>query len=130
MKEMILKMEVMRIDYEGFCYGELPVAKVTGYINEKLPTMPYPGIKKVIFNNPATIILWNDGTRTVVKCNGRDTYDPEKGFAMAISKKVLGSYPAIKRIIRKYSPDDEITLKQFSKESGLKIGYSVENKTE
>ena len=49
---------------------------------------------------------------------------------MAISKKVLGSYPAIKRIIRKYSPDDEITLKQFSKESGLKIGYSVENITE
>lgn len=130
MQEMILKMDVMGIEYESFFVGELPIAKVTGHINEKLVAMPYPGIKKVIFNNPATIILWNDGTKTVVKCNERDIYDPEKGFAMAISKKVLGSYPAIKRIIRKYSPDDEITLKQFSKESGLKIGYSVENITE
>ena len=90
MQEMILKMDVMGIEYESFFVGELPIAKVTGHINEKLVAMPYPGIKKVIFNNPATIILWNDGTRTVVKCNERDIYDPEKGFAMAISEKVLG----------------------------------------
>ena len=102
MKETILKMEVMRIEYEGFCYGELPVAKVTGYINEKLPTMPYPGIKKVIFNNPATIILWNDGTKTVVKCSDKDKYDKEKGLAMAISERVLGSYSAFKREVRKW----------------------------
>lgn len=102
MQEMILKMEVMRIQYERFCPDELPISKVTGYINEKLPVMPYPGIKKVIFNNPATIILWNDGTRTVVKCNERDTYDPEKGFAMAISEKVLGSYTGFKREMAKW----------------------------
>ena len=102
MQEMILKMEVMAIEYERFCLDELPIAKVRGYINEKLPTMPYPGIKKVIFNNPATIILWNDGTRTVVKCNERDTYDPEMGFAMAISEKVLGSYTGFKREMKKW----------------------------
>ena len=99
MQEMILKMEVVGIEYERFYPGELPISKVTGYINEKLPVMPYPGIKKVIFNNPATIILWNDGTKTVVKCNERDTYDPEKGFAMAISEKVLGSYSEFKRVM-------------------------------
>lgn len=102
MQEMILKMEVMEVEYERFCKDELPIAKVTGYINEKLPAMPYPGIKKVIFNNPATIILWNDGTKTVVKCNERDTYDPEKGFAMAISEKVLGSYTGFKREMKKW----------------------------
>lgn len=46
-------------------------------------------IKKVIFNPPATIILWKDGSKTVVKCNG-EAFDPEKGMAMAISRKVLG----------------------------------------
>lgn len=102
MQEMILKMDVMAMEYESFFVGELPIAKVTGHINEKLVAMPYPGIKKVIFNNPATIILWNDGTRTVVKCNERDIYDPEKGFAMAISEKVLGSYSGFKREMAKW----------------------------
>lgn len=48
-------------------------------------------IEKVIFNAPATIVLWADGTKTVVKCGEDDTFDPEKGLAMAISKKVLGN---------------------------------------
>lgn len=50
-----------------------------------------PAIKNVIFNNPATIVLWKDGTKTVVKCQDGDDYDPEKGLAMAITKKALGN---------------------------------------
>lgn len=50
-----------------------------------------PGIKKVIFNNPATIIFWTDGTKTVVKAQGKEKYDKEKGIAMAIAKKALGN---------------------------------------
>ena len=132
MAKMHFDMEVMSIEHEwDGMWNSIPITVVRGICNEDiLKESKCLEIQKVIFNNPATVILWKDGTKTVVKCNGRDTYDPEKGFAMAISKKVLGSYPAIKRIIRKYSPDDEITLKQFSKESGLKIGYSVENITE
>ena len=48
-------------------------------------------IKKVIFNDPATIVLWKDGTKTIVKCQDGDVFDPEKGLAMAISKKALGN---------------------------------------
>ena len=48
-------------------------------------------IKKVIFNDPATIILWKDGTKTVVKCQEGDTYSKELGLAMCISKKALGN---------------------------------------
>ena len=37
-----------------------------------LPILPKTGlIKKVIYNDPATIVLWVDGTKTVVKANGR-----------------------------------------------------------
>ena len=50
-----------------------------------------PKIDKVIFNDPATIIFWEDGTKTVVKCHDRDYFDKEKGFAMACLKKVLGN---------------------------------------
>ena len=50
-----------------------------------------PKIQDVIFNDPATIIKWTDGTKTVVKAQGDDEYDPEKGLAMAIAKKALGN---------------------------------------
>lgn len=53
-------------------------------------------IEKVIFNPPATIILWADGTKTVVKCQSDglseiEPFDPEKGLAMAFMKKMLGN---------------------------------------
>lgn len=46
-------------------------------------------IKKVIFNDPATVVLWEDGTKTIVKSSDDDIHDPEKGLAMAIAKKLL-----------------------------------------
>ena len=48
-------------------------------------------IKNVIFNDTATIVFWSDGTKTVVKCGKNDIYDPEKGLAMAVAKKYLGT---------------------------------------
>ena len=63
-------------------------------------------IKDVIFNDPATIVFWMDGTKTVVKCQDEDIYDPEKGLAMAISKKALGNqgnyYNELKKWLGKY----------------------------
>jgi len=48
-------------------------------------------IVNVIFNDPATIVFWDDGTKTVVQTREDDTFDHEKGLAMAISKKMLGN---------------------------------------
>lgn len=47
-------------------------------------------IKKVIFNPPATIIVWDDNTKTVVKAQEDEPYDPEKGMAMCIAKHIYG----------------------------------------
>lgn len=51
----------------------------------------YFEIKNIIFNDPATIVIWDDGTKTVVKCQEGDSFDPEKGVAMAVMKRALGS---------------------------------------
>lgn len=48
-------------------------------------------IENVIFNKPATIVFWSDGTKAVVKAQGKARFDKEKGLAMAISKKFLGN---------------------------------------
>ena len=50
-----------------------------------------PLIKKVIFNDPATVVIWEDGTKTVVKCGEGDEYSKELGLAMCITKKALGN---------------------------------------
>ena len=47
--------------------------------------------KKFIFSGPATIILWEDGTKTVVKCSPDRTFDPYSGVAIAFMKKALGN---------------------------------------
>lgn len=48
-------------------------------------------IKNVIFDPPATIVYWSDGSKTVVKCSEKDVFDPEKGLAMAIAKRCGGN---------------------------------------
>ena len=63
-------------------------------------------IKKVKFNPPATIVFWTDNTKTVVKCNGED-YDPEKGLAMCISKKMLGDRGNYYEVFKKWLPKEE-----------------------
>lgn len=84
-------------------FGEYPMIRVEAPIGaafvdyssyyKKPSTNPkHISIKNVIFNPPATIVFWSDNTKTVVKCDDEyEAYDPEKGIAMAISKKLLGN---------------------------------------
>lgn len=59
--------------------------------------MKCPEIKDVIFNEPATIVFWKDGTKTVVVCNEGETFDKWYGIAMCHMKKLYGNgYKACK----------------------------------
>lgn len=60
-------------------------------------------IKDVKFSDPATIVFWTDGTKTVVKCRKGDKFDPEKGIAMACAKKLLGNEDGYHKEIAKYT---------------------------
>lgn len=51
----------------------------------------FPEPTKVIFNPPATIVFWKDGTKTVVKCMEGKEFNKWDGLAMAICKKYYGS---------------------------------------
>lgn len=58
-------------------------------------------IDKVIYNPPATIILWNDGTKTMSKCDKEDTYDKATGFMLCVLKKKYGN-KTVKRMFDRY----------------------------
>ena len=45
------------------------------------------GIRRVIFNNPATIVFWEDGTKSVVKTSPNDKFDKEKAILWAFCLK-------------------------------------------
>ena len=66
-----------------------------------------PEIKNVIFNDPATIVFWEDGTKTVVKCQDGDEFDPEKGLAMVIAKKAYGNKGSYCNKLKKWLPKEE-----------------------
>ena len=87
-----------RITNDSCCYAnqakeilDAPYGKGSGYT-----------IKKVIFNPPATVVYWSDCSKTVVKCNVNDIFDPEKGLAMAIAKRCAGNTSAYYAEIRRW----------------------------
>lgn len=107
-----MKLEIFNI--EEHCTSEYPVPVVelsSWLIKEKgdtvetalefgrrlrsskifIGTNGVPNVKKVIFNNPCTIVVWADGTKTIVRSQDGDNFDLEKGLAMAIAKKALGN---------------------------------------
>lgn len=72
---------------------------------EKLVNAFSSNIKDVIFNDPATIVFWKDGSKTVVKCQEGDVFDPEKGLAMAICKKAFGNESNFNNVFTKWIPE-------------------------
>lgn len=67
----------------------------------KLPT-------RVIFNDPATIAFWPDGTKTIVKCSKDDTFLPEIGFLHAYFEKYSGmSKTAISKYLKGLAETDK-----------------------
>ena len=80
----ILSDVKMQIEVEKYCDEDIKQVRNL-YYGLSL------SIKDVIFNPPATIVFWMDGTKTVVKDQGEVFYDPEKGMAMAVAKKAFGN---------------------------------------
>lgn len=63
-------------------------------------------IQNVIFNDPATIVIWADGSKTVVKAEN-EPYDPEKGLAMAIAKKFFDNKGYYFDVFKKWLPVED-----------------------
>lgn len=66
-----------------------------------------PAIKNVYFNDPVTVVLWDDGTKTIVRCQEGDTCSKEVGLAMCIAKKALGNKGNYNNIFKKWIPEEE-----------------------
>lgn len=43
-------------------------------------------IDRIIYNGPATIVFWDDGTKTVAKCDPRDENNKAIGVLVCVTK--------------------------------------------
>lgn len=74
------------------------------HINNKLP-------KKYIINDGATILFWEDGTKTIVKRAEDDSFDPVKGFLWAYFQKHSGlSKTKANEYLRNIDKDNNIRI--------------------
>lgn len=94
-------------EVDKYCYNDVMAAR--DFLNSiyGISSSHIPEIKNVIFNDPATIVFWDDGTKTVVKCQDGDEFDPEKGLAMAIAKKAYGNKGSYCNKLKKWLPKEE-----------------------
>lgn len=79
----------MSIEHRGlFLEKDLNVAKTS-----KLEP------RRIVHSGPATIVFWNDKTKTVVKCSENDIYDEYEAFCAALAIKMFGSNSHLKKMI-------------------------------
>ena len=93
-----------RVDHN---FGCEPEATITGFLtrlSKREPQAPEVEVVNVIYNDPATVVYWSDKTRTVVKCQPGDTYDPKTGFLLALCKKVCGNTGNYNDLLRECVP--------------------------
>lgn len=103
-QEADIVVREFRVDHH---FGCEPEATITGFLTrltKREPQAPELTVTDVIYNDPATVVYWSDKTRTVVKCQPGDTYDPKTGFLLALCKKVCGNTGNYNDLLRECVP--------------------------
>ena len=99
-----------------FCDGDCSdcdICEDDEYPEEEPMMFGIPDVIKVVFNPPATIVFWEDGEKTVVKCAEGQVFDRYAGFCAAVCKRLFGSTAAGKELMESV---DEDNWKQWAEE--------------
>lgn len=100
----------MKENYSQYCKNDVDTTKKLTY---RIPTP-----KKVIFskNYQVTIVLWEDGTKTIVRCAENTTPDPYAAYCAAFAKKCYGTNSKLKKTIEKFTVLQDTKVKKEEKE--------------
>ena len=55
---------------------------------------------KIRKDGPVTVVFWQDGTATSVRCGACEQYDDYVAFCAALAKKLFLSNSAVKRVLK------------------------------
>ena len=77
-----------------------------------------PKPKKVMFNDPATIVFWEDGTKTVVKRAADEPDDKELAIMYCVFKKVIGNRHQTEKYIKSFMKKEEKKVEKKEEKAG------------
>lgn len=80
-----LNIDDLNVDYSSFSKDPI-FNKTTIKMGDTMLAL-IPSITRCIINDPAVVVFWSDGSKTIGKCIDTDEFNPEIGLAMAISRK-------------------------------------------
>ena len=105
--EEVLSGSILHPDklVEGYIQNDIKVCQETIMRLPFVVDMKAMSIDRVIFNDPATIVIWKDGTKTVVKTAPGETYSEWAGMALCICKKLYGD--RFHKIFKEYCPEED-----------------------
>lgn len=92
----------LRIEYQtGYRYATFAEADAKQKLNAQYGAACVP--KKVIYDEAAgvTVVLWMDGTKTIVRAAEGEEHDAYLGYCIALAKKMHGTNSALKRNLEK-----------------------------
>lgn len=84
-KEQLIRGKVADSKYERVFMDLFTMSR------ERRTPQSFPEIQDVIYHEPATIILFKDGTKSVVKVSGDDVFDKDTGFLLALLKRIINN---------------------------------------
>lgn len=89
-------LEIKSVGYASTFYqqpysAELTIKAVTCRNGEGKALKRFPVISRVLFSGPATIVFWDDGVKTVSKCDAKDEFDAHKGIEECVIKRMFGN---------------------------------------
>lgn len=109
-------------DYDYNNGAECDLYDWIGCNSRKCQNNYVPGIKDYKWQDKVTTIIWDDGTKTVVKPDSPSTADQYTGFAIAIAKKAMGNDNSLGKLI------DEWTVKRPKKLKAERAKLEAEKK--
>lgn len=107
----IFDRSVRRVSYADY-YAENRKQKKIGCL---------PTLKKIIVNEDVkvTVVMWDDNTKTIVKCSEADQYDPYAAYCAAFAKKCYGTNSQLKKTIENHTVFQE--SKKKNKTDALRL---------
>jgi hypothetical protein len=110
---------IIKVDTENLLNNKMK--KKEGYKDLFKGYYSYLGVgltvKKIIHSGRCTIVIWEDGSKTIVKQSEDDDWDEYAAFCAAFCKKVFGSTSAVKRMIDKKTVAYRPTNKEKKEET-------------
>lgn len=63
-------------------------------------------VKRIHKSGPVTVVIWHDGSKTVVRRSKDTKDDPYTAFCAALAKKMFGSNSQINKMLKLYTKEN------------------------